>query len=59
MLCRSRLEAAKGLRSVSAQMEAAQGRLQQAQQELEAKDAELRHIMADAQKSAAKRDHLK
>ena len=31
---RSCLEAAKGLRSVSAQMEAAQGRLQQAQQNL-------------------------
>ena len=40
-------------------LEAAQAQLEQAQQAVSAKDLELRHAMADVQKSAAKQDHLK
>lgn len=59
MLCRSRLQAAKALREVRERLEAVQAQLAQAQQAVAGKDQELRHAMADVQKSAAKRDHLK
>ena len=40
-------------------LETAQAQLEQAQQAVSAKDLDLRHAMADVQKSAAKQDHLK
>ena len=47
------------MREVTRKLETAQAQLEQAQQAVSAKDLDLRHAMADEQKSAAKQDHLK
>ena len=58
-VCRSRLEAAKQLRAVNRELEAAQGEEGGLKGQTQQIDQEMVHIMSDIQKGAARHDHLR